>query len=146
MAEALLFSNGKRIDQELLADGDGRLVGRLKQTAAPAEQIDLAVRNVLSRPPDDEERAHPGAYLEQRTDRPEDACRQLVWALLTCPNSASTIDRRAASSIHHTADPPERNPMAETRRPSFCGSPDTPSIAAASSAPWPPAPRRSPRT
>ncbi len=84
MAEALLFSNGKRITQELLADGDGRLVGRLKQIAAPAEQIDLAVRNVLSRPPDDEDRRVLAEYLAERTDRPEDACRQLVWALLTC--------------------------------------------------------------
>ena len=84
MAEALLFSNGKRIAGDLLADGPDRLVGRLKQTAAPAELIDLAVRNVLSRPPDDDEVRTLGAYLGQRTDRPEDACQQLVWALLTC--------------------------------------------------------------
>ena len=85
VAEALLFSNGKRIAQEFLSDGDGRLVGRLKKIAEPAEQIELAVRNVLSRPPDDEERRILAEYLERRTDRPEDACRQLVWALLTSP-------------------------------------------------------------
>ena len=84
MAEALLFSNGERIAKEFLADGDDRLVGRLKKIADPAEQIDLAVRNVLSRPPDDEERRILADYLDQRTDRPEEACRQLVWALLTC--------------------------------------------------------------
>ena len=84
VAEALLFSNGKRIAQEFLSDGDGRLVGRLKQIAAPADQIELAVRNVLSRPPDDEDRRILAGYLSQRTDRPEEACRQLVWALLTC--------------------------------------------------------------
>jgi uncharacterized protein DUF1549/uncharacterized protein DUF1553 len=83
-AEALLFSNGKRIAQEFLSDGDGRLVGRLKQIAAPADQIELAVRNVLSRPPDDDDRRILAGYLSQRTDRPEEACRQLVWALLTC--------------------------------------------------------------
>ncbi len=83
VAEALFFSNGKRIMSELLADGADRLVGRLKQTALQAEVIDLAVRNVLSRPPDDEEVHVFGAYLEQRTDRPFDACEQLVWALLT---------------------------------------------------------------
>ncbi|HZW31748.1 MAG TPA: DUF1553 domain-containing protein, partial [Isosphaeraceae bacterium] len=84
VAEALLFSNGKRIAQDLLADGPGRLVTRLKQTAAPAEQIDLAVRNVLARPADDEDRRILAAYLAQRTDRPEDACQQVLWALLTC--------------------------------------------------------------
>jgi hypothetical protein len=84
VAEALFFSNGKRIPQDLLSDGDGRLVGRLKQIAAPAEQIDLAVRNVLSRPPDDEDRRVLAEYLVERTDRPEEACRQVVWALLTC--------------------------------------------------------------
>lgn len=84
VAEALLFSNGKSISRELLADGPGRLVGRLKQTAAPADQIDLAVRNVLSRPPDEEDSRILGAFLEQRTDRPDEACRQLIWALLTC--------------------------------------------------------------
>ena len=83
MSEALLFSNSKRITSELLSDGPDRLVGRLKQTAGQAELIDLAVRNVLSRPPDDEEVRTLGAYLGQRTDRPEDACQQLVWVLLT---------------------------------------------------------------
>jgi Protein of unknown function (DUF1549)/Protein of unknown function (DUF1553) len=83
VSEALLFSNGQRITRELLSDGSDRLVGRLKQTAGQAELIDLAVRNVLSRPPDDEEVRTLGAYLGQRTDRPDDACQQLVWALLT---------------------------------------------------------------
>ena len=63
---------------------DGRLVGRLKQSAAPADQIDLAVRNILSRMPDDEDIRILGVFLEQRSDRPDEACRQLVWALLTC--------------------------------------------------------------
>jgi hypothetical protein len=84
VAEALFFSNSKRARDDLLADGDGRLVGRLKQTPSPAEQIDLAVRNVLSRPPDDEDQRVLGEFLATRTDRPDDACRQLLWALLTC--------------------------------------------------------------
>ncbi|MCA1685093.1 MAG: DUF1501 domain-containing protein, partial [Planctomycetia bacterium] len=41
-----------------------------------------AVRNVLSRPPDEDDLRVLGAYLEQRPDRPEEACRQVVWALL----------------------------------------------------------------
>ena len=84
VAEALFFSNGKRIEKELLSDENKQLVGRLEHTPALLDQIDLAVRNILSRPPDDEDRRILAGYLSQRTDRPEDACRQLVWALLTC--------------------------------------------------------------
>ncbi len=83
VAEALFFSNGKSVSTELLADGADRLIGRLKQTAAAAELIDVAVRTVLSRAPDDDEVRALSGYLGQRTDRPEDACEQLVWALLT---------------------------------------------------------------
>jgi hypothetical protein len=83
VAEALYFSNGKRISSELSSDGADRLVGLLKRTSAPAEVVDLAFRNVLSRSPDLEEARTLGAYLGQRTDRPEDACQQLVWILMT---------------------------------------------------------------
>ncbi|MGP0065258.1 MAG: DUF1549 domain-containing protein [Isosphaeraceae bacterium] len=84
VAEALLFSNGKRIAREFLSEDDGRLVGRLEKIAAPADQIETAVRNVLSRTPDDDERRMLAGYLSERSDRPAEACRQLVWALLTC--------------------------------------------------------------
>jgi hypothetical protein len=83
VAEALLFSNGKTIAQDLLSEGSGRLLARLRETAAPESLIDLAVRNVLSRSPEDEDRRILGAYLEHRTDRPDEACRQMLWALLT---------------------------------------------------------------
>jgi hypothetical protein len=84
VSEGLLFSNSQRVTRDLLADGSDRLVGRLKQTSDRAQQIDLAVRNVLCRPPDADEARLLSAYFDQRTDRPEDACRQVVWALLTC--------------------------------------------------------------
>ena len=60
-----------------------RLVGRLKQLKDRREVIDTAVRTVLSRPPRDDEAKVFNEYLHQREDRPADACRQLVWALLT---------------------------------------------------------------
>jgi hypothetical protein len=84
VSEALFFNNGKRVAQDLLSDRDGRLVGRLKQTATAAQQIDLAVRNILCRSPDDEDRQILAEFLAARSDRPDEACRQLVWALLTC--------------------------------------------------------------
>jgi hypothetical protein len=83
VGEALYFSNSKRITSELLADRPEMLVSRLEQTARPADVVDIAVHNVLSRPPDDEELRALTAFLEARTDRPDDARRQLVWALLT---------------------------------------------------------------
>jgi hypothetical protein len=83
VGEALLFSNSDRIRKEFLADGGDRLVGRLRQIEDDRELIDTAVRNVLCRPPAGEESQLLGDYLKQRADRRDEACRQLVWALLT---------------------------------------------------------------
>ena len=95
------------------------------QIAAPAEQIDLAVRNVLSRPPDDEERRILVEYLTERTDRPDEACRQLVWALVDLcrvPIQPLIVDR-----ISGNPEPPERNPWPRpVARPS-AARPNTPS-------------------
>jgi hypothetical protein len=83
VSEALLFSNGDRVQKELLTDGGDRLLGRLKQLKNAEEAIELAVRTILCRPPRDEERKLLGDYLKQRADRPDEARRQMVWALLT---------------------------------------------------------------
>src|SRR5262249_62197713 len=64
VGEALLFSNGERLEKELLADGGDRLVGRLKPLNDPQERIDLAVRAVLSRPPTAEEAKLLGDYFQ----------------------------------------------------------------------------------
>ncbi len=80
--EALLFSNSETI-KNYLGDGGDRLVGQLKQTKDPNTLIDLAVRNVLGRPASPDEMKLLGDYLARRTDRPVEACRQVVWALLT---------------------------------------------------------------
>jgi hypothetical protein len=82
VSEALFFSNGERLQKDLLADGGDRLVGRLKQIKDRRELIDTAVRNVLARPALDEEVRLLGEFLARRADRPAAACRQLVWALL----------------------------------------------------------------
>ena len=80
-AEALLMSNGTKLD-ELLTDGNGRLVGRLAKIADRREKVDLAIRAVLSRPAEEEEYAVLEPFLERRADRPVEGARQLVWALL----------------------------------------------------------------
>jgi hypothetical protein len=83
VSEALLFSNNDQIGKEFLADAGDRLVGRLKQLKDRNELIDTAVRSVLARPASDDDRKLLGEYLSRREDRPVEACRQLVWALLT---------------------------------------------------------------
>lgn len=82
VSEALLMSNGDRI-QELLTEKNERLVGRLAQIENVDERVAVAVRNVLSRPPADEEVSLLGEYLAKRTDRQVEGIRQLVWVLLT---------------------------------------------------------------
>jgi hypothetical protein len=82
VSEALLFSNGPSIEKDVLADGSDRLLNRLKQLKND-EAIEIAVRTILCRPPRDEERKLLGDYLKQRADRPAEARRQIVWALLT---------------------------------------------------------------
>jgi hypothetical protein len=83
VSEALLLSNDGRIQKEFLSDGGDRLVGRLKAIGDPRERIDAAVRAVLSRPSTADEFEILGSFLDDRQDRPAEACRQLVWALLT---------------------------------------------------------------
>ncbi len=80
-AEALFMSNGTKLN-ELLGDGDDRLVGRIAKQRDHRAQVELAVRNVLSRSPDPDEIALLGEFLAHREDRPVEAARQLVWALL----------------------------------------------------------------
>jgi hypothetical protein len=83
VTEALLFSNSDRLQREMLADGRDRLVGKLKETKTPEEAVEVAFRNVLTRAPDAEEKKALVAYLAERRDRPAEAYRQMVWALLT---------------------------------------------------------------
>ncbi len=82
VSEALLFSNGTAIEKDVLAEGSDRLLNRLKQLKND-EAIEIAVRTILCRPPREEERRLLGDYLKQRADRPAEARRQMVWALLT---------------------------------------------------------------
>ena len=60
-------------------------MGRLKRLKNTKELIDVAVRNVLSRPATAEEQKLLDEYLKQRAGRPVEACRQVVWALLASP-------------------------------------------------------------
>ena len=80
LGEALLFSNSDRVQKQFL--GDNQLIGALKDIKDERALIDAAVRNVYARPPTDVEVSLLSRYLQQRGDRPVEACRQMVWALL----------------------------------------------------------------
>jgi hypothetical protein len=81
-SEALFFSNGKEVAQKLLRKGPDTLVGLLERSSGPSQAVRIAVFSVLSRFPDAEETKALTAFLAERTDRPEEAYCQLVWALL----------------------------------------------------------------
>lgn len=83
VTEALLLSNSEQVTNELLRDAGDTLVGTLKEMADPQAVVELAVWNVLSRPPSDDERE---ILVDFYTSHGEDrlkASQQLVWALLT---------------------------------------------------------------
>lgn len=77
--EALYFSNHQDAENEVERGG---LFEALRKLEDP-QRIERAYQNVLLRSPDDEERQAMGTYLSQRTDRRDEATRQLVWALVT---------------------------------------------------------------
>ncbi|MDR3632693.1 MAG: DUF1549 domain-containing protein [Isosphaeraceae bacterium] len=82
VSEALLMSNSDQL-KGLLGEGGDRLLTRLVQTKDAGERIELVVRNVLSRPPGDDEGSLLGEFLRGHDDKPVEGCRQLLWALLT---------------------------------------------------------------
>ena len=83
VGEALLFSNSDKVAREFLADGNDRLLGRAKSADDPQKAIDLIVRSVLSRPPTAEELRALTEYVSRRADRPTEAYRQVIWALVS---------------------------------------------------------------
>lgn len=82
VGEAMLFANNEGLQKELLK-GQGTLVARLNTIPDLEKRADLAVRTVLNRPAAADEVQALAEYLSQRADRPEAACQQVVWALLT---------------------------------------------------------------
>ena len=81
--EALLMTNGERIEKELLRDGRDALVGRLVALNDPAAAVETAGWTVFSRPLVEEEKQLLTEFLLKRNDRPLDGYRQMVWAMLT---------------------------------------------------------------
>ncbi len=81
IGEAMLFANNEGLLKEVLGDGAGSLMARLKQIAEPEKRAEWAVRSVLSRPARAEEVRTLADYLRRRQDRPAAANQQMLWAL-----------------------------------------------------------------
>jgi hypothetical protein len=81
--EALLFSNSDKLMRELLAEGNDKLVTKAKSFDDPAKAVDLIVRSVLCRPATADESKAMVEYLSRRSDRPLEAYRQVIWALVS---------------------------------------------------------------
>jgi hypothetical protein len=80
--EALLFTNSNKVTQEFLGDGDGSLLGRIKQNKDDKQAIGLLVQNILCRPATADELRTFGEYIQKRNDRRLEAYRQVAWALI----------------------------------------------------------------
>ena len=83
VTEALLFSNNQRVMNEMVADGGGKLVTKMKDLSTAKEMIELASWNIFSRPPKAEEYQILENYFNERAEQPLQACQQIVWAMMT---------------------------------------------------------------
>ena len=79
--EALMFSNSEKVEKELLKED--RLLRDLLGITDSEKMIRTAYQQVLFRPPQPSEVKALRNYMEQRSDRPTDAIRQIVWAIMT---------------------------------------------------------------
>ena len=80
--ESLMFSNSEKVDAELLNTKDDRLLRHLLDTSDVEQMFRAAYEQVLARAPAAEELKALRRYVEQRSDRPTDAIRQAVWAMM----------------------------------------------------------------
>jgi len=78
--EALYFSNGQDARNHFL---NGGLVRALEKVQTPREQVAIAYGAILNRAPDAEESRILTEYLESRADQPDQALRQVVWAMFS---------------------------------------------------------------
>jgi hypothetical protein len=84
VGEALLFSNGDRVLKEILTDGGGTVLGRVKPMKEK-EAVEFLVKTAYGRPATESETKALVAYVEKRKGREAEAYRQVLWALVTGP-------------------------------------------------------------
>jgi hypothetical protein len=80
--EALFLSNNK-VAQQLVAASDNNLAARLAGMTSTKELVTVALRTVLSRPPEEEELKQLVEWFDRQEQDHTKTCEQLVWALIT---------------------------------------------------------------
>jgi hypothetical protein len=85
VGEALLFSNGDRVLKEVLTDGGGTALGRVKLMKEPKEAVEFLVKTAYGRNATAEEVKTLVGFVERRKGREAEAYRNVLWALLTGP-------------------------------------------------------------
>ena len=83
--EALFFSNGERIQNDLLRDSGDRIVGQLKAIEDHAAVTRQLWINVVNREPTPEEQTMATDWLARTNIERSESIRSLLWALLTGP-------------------------------------------------------------
>jgi hypothetical protein len=81
VTEALLMSNSKEMEQQLLRVDNDSLIKYLLDKPSAGEQASAAWQQILGQAPDDESLAAMTQFL-QDNDQPEQAVKQVVWGLL----------------------------------------------------------------
>ncbi len=82
LQQAMFLTNSNEIDH-LLQARPGNAAHRLAQIADPMERIQETFLALLGRYPDAEEATTFEAYVNQRSDRPDAAQKQIMWTLLS---------------------------------------------------------------
>ncbi len=82
LKQALFLSNNPLVDG-LVGREKGNTVDDLLAIEDHRMRVETLFSRVFLRSPDEEELERSLAYLKARSDRAEDACEQLLWALLT---------------------------------------------------------------
>ncbi len=80
-AEALFLSNAEE-SQRLFQARDKNLPARLAAIEDTSKLVRIAIREVLSRPADDEEAKELAAWFDEQDGDRAQVCSQLVWALV----------------------------------------------------------------
>jgi mono/diheme cytochrome c family protein len=82
LQQTMFLTNSPQLAALLQPAGEN-LTSRLVQMTSNTKRARAAFVDVLGRSPDEGELARAVAYLDARSERPEDGVRQLTWALLT---------------------------------------------------------------
>ena len=80
--EALFLSNRPEV-QKLMAPAGRNLVARLVAVPENGAMVEAAVRTVLGRAPEADERTYLAEWVAGRKGDRAKACGELVWALVT---------------------------------------------------------------